>query len=145
MNERYVVDENGERVAVLLDIEDYERIVAQHHALAAEEQSLSEDEGELLDPEEAERRITEFITSAEELPGPPVEELADSVAELMRATWSDVETIMSGKPHNKLLATQLFLGQRARGLQPENPEQWRLHAATSLLSGMVIRNVDKRG
>ncbi len=146
MNERYVVDENGERVAVLLEIEEYERMVAQLHAApAAEDESPSEDEGELLDPEEAERRITEFITSAEELPGPPVEELADSVAELMRATWSDLETIMSGKPHNKLFATQLFLGQRARGLQPENPEQWRLHAATSLLSGMVIRNVDKRG
>ncbi len=146
MSGRYVVDENGERVAVLLEIEEYERMVAQLHAApAAEDESPSEDEGELLDPEEAERRITEFITSAEELPGPPVEELADSVAELMRATWSDVETIMSGKPHNKLLATQLFLGQRARGLQPENPEQWRLHAATSLLSGMVIRNVDKRG
>jgi hypothetical protein len=143
---RYVVDENGERVAVLLEIEEYERMVAQLHAApAAEDEPPSEDEGALLDPEEAERRIAEFITSAEELPGPPVEELADSVAELMLATWSDVERIMSGKPHNKLLAAQLLLGQRARGLQPENPEQWRLHAATSLLSGMVIRNVDKRG
>jgi hypothetical protein len=140
---RYVVDESGERVAVLLEIEEYERMVAQLLAApAAEDEPPSEDEE--LDPEEAERRITEFITSAEELPGPPVEELADSVAELMRATWSDVETIVSGKPHNKLLAAQLLLGQRARGLQPENPEQWRLHAATSLLSGMVIRNLDKR-
>jgi hypothetical protein len=146
VSERYVVDESGERVAVLLEIEDYERMVAQLHAApAAEDEPPSEDEGELLDPEEAERRITEFITSAEELPGPPVEELADSVAELMLATWSDVETIMRGKPHNKLLAAQLLLGQRARGLQPENPEQWRLHAATSLLSGMVIRNVEKGG
>jgi hypothetical protein len=146
VSERYVVDENGERVAVLLEIEDYERMVAQLHAApAAEDEPPSEDEGELLDPEEAERRITEFITSAEELPGPPVEELAEDVARLMRATWSDVETIMSGKPHNKLLAAQLLLGQRARGLQPENPEQWRLHAATSLLSGMVIRNVEKGG
>ena len=71
-------------------------------------------------------------------------ELADRVAEVMRATWRDVETIMSGKPHNKLLATQLLLGQRARGLQADDSEQWRLYAATSLLSGMVIRNVDKR-
>jgi hypothetical protein len=143
---RYVVDENGERVAVLLEIEEYERMVAQLHAApAAQDEPPSEDEGELLDPEEAERRITAFITSAEELPGPPVEELAGSVAELMRATWSDVEAIMGGKPHNKLLAAQLLLGQRARGLQPENPEQWRLHAATSLLSGMVIRNVEKGG
>ncbi len=27
MNERYVVDENGKRVAVLLDIQEYERMV----------------------------------------------------------------------------------------------------------------------
>jgi hypothetical protein len=30
---------------------------------------------EALDTEEAERRITQFVTSAKELPGPPVEEL----------------------------------------------------------------------
>jgi hypothetical protein len=49
---------------------------------------------------------------------------------------------MEGKPHNKVLATQLLLGQRARALQPDDPEQWRLYAATSLLSGMVIRNFE---
>jgi PHD/YefM family antitoxin component YafN of YafNO toxin-antitoxin module len=46
VNGRYVVDENGERVAVLLDIEDYERMVANHRDPAAED--------EPLDPEEAE-------------------------------------------------------------------------------------------
>jgi hypothetical protein len=35
-----------------------------------------------------------------------------------------------------------LLGQRARGLQPDDPEQWRLHAATSLLGGIVVRNVE---
>jgi hypothetical protein len=35
------------------------------------------DEEEELDAEEAERRITQFITSAEDLPGPPVEELVE--------------------------------------------------------------------
>ena len=137
-----MVDENGERVAVLLDIEDYERMAAQLHAPAAGEPPSDDEED--LDPGEAERRITAFITSVEELPGPSVAELADRVAEVMRATWRDVETIMSGIPHNKLLATQLLLGQRARGLQADDSEQWRLYAATSLLSGMVIRNVDKR-
>jgi hypothetical protein len=97
---------------------------------------------EELDPEEAERRITQFITSADELPGPPVEELAEQVAELMRAAWSDLEGIMDGKPHNKELATQLLLGQRARALQPDDPEQWRLFAASTLLSGMVVRSVE---
>jgi hypothetical protein len=97
---------------------------------------------EELDLEEAERRITQFITSADELPGPPVEELGEQVAELMRAAWSGLEGIMDGKPHNKVLATQLLLGQRARALQPDDPEQWRLHAASTLLSGMVVRSVE---
>jgi hypothetical protein len=60
----------------------------------------------------------------------------------MRVTWTDLEEIMAGKPHNKVLATQFLLGQRARGLQPDDPEQWRLHAATSLLGGIVVRNVE---
>ena len=99
-------------------------------------------EEEELDPEEAERRITQFVTSADELPGPPVEEIAGQVAELMRVAWSDLEGIMEGKPNNKVLATQLLLGQRARALQPDDPEQWRLYAASMLLSGMVVRSVE---
>jgi hypothetical protein len=51
---------------------------------------------EVLDPEEAERRITQFVTSADELPGPPVEDLAEQVAALMRAAWTDLETVMEG-------------------------------------------------
>jgi len=49
---------------------------------------------------------------------------------------------MDGKPHNKVLATQLLLGQRARGSQPGDPEQWRLYAATTLLSGIVVRGAE---
>ena len=97
---------------------------------------------EELDAEEAERRITQFISSAEELPGPPVEELAEQVVALMRAASRDLETIMDGMAHNKVLATQLLLGQRARGLQQHDPEQWPLHAASSLLSGLVIRGAE---
>jgi hypothetical protein len=93
-----------------------------------------------LDPEEAERRITQFVTSAEKLPGPPVEELAEQVSLLMRSALRDIETIMDGKPHNKVLATQLLLGQRARGLQMGDPDQWHLHAASTLLSGIVVRD-----
>ncbi|MDQ3913128.1 MAG: hypothetical protein M3305_15430 [Actinomycetota bacterium] len=137
------MDENGERIAVLVGIEDYERMVAQHHASANDDEPPDEDE--VLDPEEAERRITLFITFAEELPGLPVAELADRVAQMMRATRRDVEALMSGNPHNKVLAVELLLSQRARGLQADDPEQWRLHAATSLLSGISIGNADKRG
>ena len=142
VNTRYVVDENGERVAVLLDIEDYERMVAQHHAPAAGDEPPS-DEDEVLDAEEAERRITEFVTRADGLPGLPVADLAEDVAKLMRAAWRDVEAIMNGNPHNKVLAVELFLGQQARGLQPDNPEQWRLHAAVSLLSGIHLGKAGK--
>lgn len=100
------------------------------------DESFDEEE---LDPEEAERRITQFITSADELPGPPVEELAEQVTALMQAALRDFEKLMDGKPHNKVLATQLLLGQRARGLQQHDPGQWHLHAASTLLSGIVVR------
>ena len=92
-----------------------------------------------LDPEEAESHITQFITSAEKLPGPPVEQLAEQVSALMRAASRELEAIMEGKPHNKVLATQLLLGQRARGLQMDDPEQRHLHAASTLLSAIVFR------
>ena len=97
------------------------------------------DDEEELDAEEAERRITQFISSAEELPGPSLEELAEQVVALMRAASRDLEAIMEGKPHNKVLATELLLGQRARAIQPEDPERWRLSAATTLLSELVVR------
>ncbi len=138
MNGRYVVDENGERVAVLLDIDEYEQMVAH-------QSDEPPDDDEECDPEEAERRITELITSAEELPGHTVTGLAEEVAKLMRAAWRDAETIMGGNPHNKLLAAQLLLSQRSLSLQADDPERWRLQAASTLLSGMVIRSVNKRG
>ena len=130
---------NGERVAILLDIEEYERMVAQPHTSP---EPLNDDKD--FDSEEGERCIKEFISSAEELPGPPVAELADHVTGLMRAAWRAGETIMSGNPHNKVLAAQLLLSQRARGLQADDPEQWRLFAATTLLGGMVIGFADSR-
>jgi hypothetical protein len=132
MNGCYVVDEDGERVAVLLDVAEYERMVAQH----TEEPPEDED----FDPEEGERRITEFISSADELPGPPVAELVEQVAGLMRAAWSDVQTLLSASAHNKVLATQQSLSQRARGMRPDDPEQWRLFAASTLLSGMISKS-----
>jgi hypothetical protein len=100
------------------------------------EDLLDEDE---LDPEEAERRITQFAISGDELPGAPVEELAERVTALMRAASRDLETIMDGMAHNKVLATQLLLGQRARGREPHDPKQWHLYAASTLLSGIVVR------
>jgi len=130
VNRRYVVDEDGERVAVILEIAEYERLVAR---------GGDEPPDEDFDPEEAERRITDFVASADELPGPPVAELVGRVAGLMRGAWREVEDAVSQSPHNKVLAAQLSLSQRARGLRPDDPEQWRLFAATTLLSGMISR------
>ena len=70
---------------MLLDIAEYERLAAQQSDGAPGEEDF--------DPEEGERRITECITSADELPGPPVAELVEGVAELMRAAWDDVGTM----------------------------------------------------
>jgi hypothetical protein len=60
----------------------------------------------------------------------------------VREAWADLEGIMEDKAHNKVLATQLLLSQQARGMQPDESEQWRLFAASTLLSGMVVRNVE---
>jgi len=103
------------------------------------EDLLDEDE---LDSEEAERRITQFVISADELPGAHVEELAERVTALMRAASRDLETIMDGMAHNRVLATQVLLGQRARGRQPHEPQQWHLYAASTLLSGIVVRGAE---
>src|SRR5215204_3851215 len=46
--------------------------------------------------------------------------------------------------HNKVLATQLLLGQRARRRQPHDPKQWHLHAASTLLIGIVVRGAESR-
>src|SRR3569623_925571 len=104
-----------------------------------EEEFEVEEFEEEFDPEEAERRITQFVSSANELAGPRVEELAEQVAALMRAAMRDIEQIMEGKALNKVLATQLLLSQRARALVPNDPEQWQLYAASTLLSEMVVR------
>jgi hypothetical protein len=55
----------------------------------------------------------------------------------MQAALRDLEKLMEGKPHNKVLATQLLLDQRARGLQHLDPEQRHLQAATTLLGGLL--------
>ena len=107
----------------------------EHYDETMSEEPFHEEE---LDTEEAEQRITQFIRSAEKLPGPSVEELAERVTALMQAASRDLETIMEGKPHNKVLATQLLLGQRALELQQHDPEQWHLRAASTLLSGIVV-------
>ena len=111
--------------------------IQEYEFLVARLDTAPPDECEIFDLEEAERRISEFISGADELPGPAVAELADRVAERMREAWRDVEKIVEGKPHNKVLAAELLLSQRSRSLDPVEHERWRLSAATSLLGGMI--------
>jgi hypothetical protein len=110
-----------------------------------EEDSIDEEpfDEEEFDPEEAERHITRFITSADELPGPPVAQLVEDVARLMQTARAGLETLMNNIPHNKVLATQLLLGQRARGLQDSDSERWQLQAASTLLSELVVRGASR--
>ena len=93
--------------------------------------------GDGFDPEAAERAISEFIDAAEALPGPAVGELAEMVAGVMREAWDRVEGLVSGQRHNKVLAVQLLLSRQAREQRPDDREQWRLFAASTLLSGMI--------
>jgi L-amino acid N-acyltransferase YncA len=134
--------DGADRDLVVLGLRLEENIPGREGGPHAETMGDEPVDEEVLDPEEAERRITQFVTSADELPGPPVAQLAEQVAALMRAAWTDLEAVMDRKAHNKVLATQLLLSQRARGWQSNDPEQWRLYAAATLLSGMVVRNVE---
>jgi hypothetical protein len=97
------------------------------------------EEDEEFDPEAAERSIREFIDSAESLPGRPVAELTDSVRDVVADAYRRIQEIMDGQPHNKVLAAQLLLSQRAREHPAaDDPEQWRLYAASTLLNGLII-------
>ena len=68
MNGRYVVDENGKRVAVLLEIEEYERMVEEleefedilaRRAYDEAKAELERGEDELIPWEQAKREIEE--------------------------------------------------------------------------------------
>jgi hypothetical protein len=103
----------------------------------SDEPTRSADDDDDFDPEAAERAISEFIDAAESLPGPAVGDLAGMVADVMREAWDRVEGLMSGQRHNKVLAVQLLLSRQARQTTPDDPEQWRLFSASTLLSGMI--------
>jgi hypothetical protein len=97
---------------------------------------------ELVEPDyESARRgeesIRDFVRDADDLAGPPVDQLTDQVAAVMAQAGRQIADLLTDVPHNKVLATQLNLGQRAREAMP-SAEQWPLHAASTLVSGFVI-------
>jgi len=88
--------------------------------------------------EDIEGRLTEFITAAEPLEGPPVDELADRVAAIVAAAAAEIGTAVEGVAHNKVLATQLLLSQRSRHVETGSASQWHLSAASTLLAERII-------
>ena len=86
-----------------------------------------------------ESRITEFIDSAADLDGPPTDEVADAVEAIVADAWRAIEARLDGIAHNKVLATQLLVGQRSRSAAPDDPDYWRRSAASTLLSWFVGR------
>ena len=84
-------------------------------------------------------RIGGFIDSAAGLDGPPTDELADAVLDVVAGAWAAIDALLEGVAHNKVLATMLLMGQRSRGSEVDSPTHWQQAAASSLLSGFVGR------
>lgn len=85
---------------------------------------------------QAEASIHEFVTGADRLPGRPVSDVADEVAALAAELRDRLAAHVADLPHNKVLAVQLELGQRARQT-PTGDIPWHVHAASTLISGLV--------
>ena len=101
---------------------------------------MSEDETfdeEEFDPEQAAREIDAFIVAADQLDGPATAELANRAEAVMAAAWAQIEQIVVGQANNKIVATMLLLSREARESTPEDPRQWQLYAASSMVGAMI--------
>ena len=86
-----------------------------------------------------ESRISAFIEAAADLDGPPTDDVADAVEAIVADAWRAIEARLEGVAHDKVLATQLLVGQRSRAAAPDDPDFWRRSAASTLLSWFVGR------
>jgi hypothetical protein len=86
-----------------------------------------------------ESRITELIESATDLEGPPTEDVADAIEQIVADAWEAIGARLEGVANNKVLATQLLVGQRSRAAAPDEPLFWQRSAASSLRSWYVGR------
>lgn len=106
-----------------------------------EENTQAFDDDEEFDPQEAERRIDEFLAAAADLGGPPVEELAGQVLDTVAAAQSEVGRLLDDEPTNKVIATMLLLSRQHRDhVNDDTDVQWRLSAASTLVTGMIRAN-----
>jgi hypothetical protein len=85
------------------------------------------------------RRIGGFSDSVAGLDGPPTDELADAVLAAVADAWTRIDGLFEGVAHNKVLATMLLMSQRSRDSAVDSPLHWQQSAASSLLSGFVVR------
>jgi hypothetical protein len=96
------------------------------------------DDEEDFDPEEAERSIAAFIDSANKLGGTSADELASQVLAVMETAQSGIAAILDEQPNNKIIATMLALSRQHREvMDTDSSLQWRLSAASSLVSGFI--------
>jgi catechol 2,3-dioxygenase-like lactoylglutathione lyase family enzyme len=86
---------------------------------------------------QAEETIRDFVAAAASLTGRSVDELADDVAAIALEARDRIADLLADVANNKVLATQLALGQRAREAATATDIPWHLHAASTLVSGLV--------
>lgn len=96
-------------------------------------------------PGTSEARIGEFIDAAAALEGASTDELAARVEAIVADAWDAIDETLAGVAHNKVLATMLLVGQRARaeGVPTDSPTYWQRSAASTLLSGFVGRDANQ--
>jgi hypothetical protein len=92
---------------------------------------------EEFDSDQAERDIDGFITRADGLPGPPVQEIGNQIARIMQSAWRQIEEQASLLPNDKLIATMLLVSRDARKAEVHESRHWYLLAASTLLSGLI--------
>ena len=92
-----------------------------------------------------ERSIDDFVAGASGLDGPPTEQLADAVLDVVAEAWARIADAFEGVAHDKVLAVMLLLGQRARAgdVAPDSPTYWQRSAASTLASGFVTRGASR--
>lgn len=97
---------------------------------------LSDPEEE-FDPEEDERRISEFIAAADQLPGPSVADLASRVLSISEGAWAGVGAAFDDVTTNKVIAVMLWLSREARTATPDSPRYWALSAGSTYATGSI--------
>ena len=103
----------------------------------ADEQPPFEDDEPELTPEEAEAQIRSFIADADRASGRETSALAEQAIAHVREAWARVDEITSAQRNNNVIAMMLFVGQKARELDPSDKEHWICLATSTILSSQI--------